>query len=57
MQALEGGCSQASLRLPEADSANKLVNDVMNSERGARISFILLVEHPSVQADFSWKLT
>lgn len=57
MLAMEDGCSQTSLRLPETDSANKLVNDVMNSERGTRISFILLVKHPNVQADFCWKLT
>lgn len=52
--AVKGGCSQTLLRLPESDSANKLPNDVMNRERGTRISFRLLVKH---EADFCWKLT
>lgn len=56
MLAVEDGCSQTLLRLPETDSANKLVNDVVNSERGRRISFIMLVKHPNVQTDFCWNL-
>lgn len=47
MLAEEDGCSQTLLRLPESDSANKILNDVMNRERGTRISFRLLVKHPS----------
>lgn len=44
MLAVEEGSSQTLLRLPETDCANKLVNDVMNSERGTRISSVLLLE-------------
>jgi len=57
MLAVEDGCSQTLLRLPETDSANKLGNDMMNSERGIRISLRLIIKHPNVRADFCWKLS
>lgn len=57
MLAVGDGRAQPLLRLPEADSVNKLADDVMSSEKGTRVSFVLLVKHPNVHADFCWSLT